>query len=65
MPEFELKKQWPIIFAVDKPDVGFHAADFDIGLIRNKDVARMIIVMIHEGFHTDGGCLTVIRDLLA
>lgn len=49
----------------DEPDVGLHAADFDVGLIRNKDVARMIIVMIHEGFHTDGGCLTVIRDLLA
>lgn len=49
----------------DEPDVGLHAADFDVGLIRNKDVARMIIVMVHEGFHTDGGCFTVIRDLLA
>lgn len=49
----------------DEPDVGLHAADFDVGLIRNKDVDWMIIVMIYEGFHTDGGCLTVIRGLLA
>ena len=48
----------------DEPDVRLHPTDFDVSLICDKDVARMVIVMVNERFHAEGCCFAVVRDLL-
>ena len=48
----------------DEPDVGFDAADLDVSLIRDKRRAGTVVIMVHKRFDADGGCLTVVCDLL-
>ena len=48
----------------DKPDVGFYAADFDIGFIGHKGFSSAIGILIDEGFDADGRGLAVVGDLL-
>ena len=48
----------------DQPDVGFYAADFDVGFIGHKGFSFAIGILIDEGFDTDGRGLAVVGDLL-
>ena len=48
----------------DEPDVGFDAADLDIGLIRDERGAWMVVVMVHKRLDADGSSLAVVCDLL-
>ena len=48
----------------DQPDVGFDAADFDVGFIGHKGFPFAIGVLIDKGFDADGCGLTVVGDLL-
>ena len=48
----------------DEPDVGFDAADFDVGFISHKGFSFAIMVLIDERFDADGSGLTVVGDLL-
>ena len=48
----------------DQPDVGFDAADFDVGFIGHKGFPFAIRVLIDEGFDADGRGLAVVGDLL-
>ena len=46
------------------PDVGFDAADFDVGFIRVKDISFLVRIVVNEGFDADSGGLAVVGDLL-
>ena len=48
----------------DEPNIGFDAADLDVGLIGDKSRPFAIGILIDEGFDADGGRLTVVGDLL-
>lgn len=48
----------------DEPDIGFDAADFDVGLISSEHVPFFIGVLIHKGFDADSGGPAVVGDLL-
>ena len=48
----------------DEPDVGFDAADFDVGFIRGEDFSFFVGILIHKGLDADGGSLAVVGDLL-
>ena len=48
----------------DQPDVGFDAADLDVGFISHKGFPFAIGILINEGFDADGCGLTVVGDLL-
>ncbi len=48
----------------DEPDVGFDAADFDVGFISGEHVSFFVGVLIHKGFDADGGGLAVVGNLL-
>lgn len=48
----------------DKPDVGFYAADFDVGFIGHKGFPFAVGILINKGFDADGGGFAVVGDLL-
>lgn len=48
----------------DEPDIGLDATDFDVGLISGKGITGTIIIVVYKGFDADGGCFTVVGDLL-
>ena len=48
----------------DEPDVGFHAANFDVGFISDKNAASLVIMVINKRFYADSGSLAVVGDLL-
>lgn len=48
----------------DKPDIGFNAADLDIGFISGENIRGVVIVIVHKRLYTDSGGFTVIGDLL-
>ena len=48
----------------DEPDVGFDAADFDIGFISGKYFPFFVGVLIDKGLDADGGSLAVVGYLL-
>ena len=48
----------------DEPDVGFDAADFDVGFISHKGFPFAIMVLIDERFDADGCGFAVVGDLL-
>ena len=48
----------------DKPDVAFHPADPDIGLIGSESIASPVVVMVYKRLDTDCGSLAVVGYLL-
>ena len=50
--------------AHDEPDVGFDAADFDVGFIGGEDFSFFVGVVVHKGLDADGGSFAVVGDLL-
>ncbi len=48
----------------NEPDVGFDAADFDVGFIRDKSSLFGIGILINKRFDADSGSLAVVGDLL-
>ena len=48
----------------DKPDVGFDAADFDVGFIGGEHIPLFVRILVNEGLDADSGSLAVIGDLL-
>ena len=48
----------------DEPDVGFEAADFDVGLISGEHIPFFVGILIDEGLDADSGSLAVVGDLL-
>ena len=48
----------------DEPDVGFDAADFDVGFISGKYFPFFVGVLIDKGLDADGGSLAVVGYLL-
>ena len=48
----------------DKPDIGFDAADFDIGFISSKHFSGSVVIVIYKRFHADGGSFAVVGNLL-
>lgn len=48
----------------DEPNIGFDAADLDVGFIGNKSLPFAIGILIDEGFDADSRSLTVVSDLL-
>ena len=48
----------------NKPDIGFDAADLDVGLIGNKSFSFLIRILVNKGFDADGCGFAVVCDLL-
>ena len=48
----------------DEPDIGFDAADFDIGFVSNECISFLVGVLVDKGFDADSCGLTVVGDLL-
>lgn len=48
----------------DKPDIGFDAADFDVGFICCENISLFVGIQVNKGLDADGGGLTVVGDLL-
>ena len=48
----------------DEPDVGFDAADLDIGFVSGEYAAFFVRIPVNKGFDADGGGLAVVGDLL-
>ena len=48
----------------NKPDIGFDAADLDVGLIGNKSFSFLIRILVNKWFDADGRGLAVVCDLL-
>ena len=48
----------------DEPDVCFDATDFYVGFVSGKHFPRLVIVVVNEGFNTDGCRFAVIGYLL-
>jgi len=48
----------------DEPDIGFHSADLDIGLVSCQGITGPVIVVVDKGLDADGSGLAVVGDLL-
>ena len=48
----------------NEPDVGFDAADFDVGFISGEHIPFFVRIVIYERLDADSGSLTVVCDLL-
>ena len=48
----------------DEPDIGFDAADFDIGFISSEHIPLFVGKLVNKGFDADSGGFAVIGDLL-
>ena len=49
-------------FIHNEPDIGFHAADLDIGFISHELVRGLIIIGIHKGTDNDRSCFCIVID---
>ena len=48
----------------DEPDVCFDTTGFYVGFVSSKYFSRLVIVVVNEGFDTDGCCFTVVGYML-
>lgn len=48
----------------NKPDISFHATDFDIGFVGSKYFAGFVIKVLDKWFDTDGSGFAVVGYLL-
>ena len=48
----------------NEPDVGFDAADFDVGFISGEHIPFFVRIVIYERLDADGSCLAVAGNLL-
>ena len=48
----------------DEPDIGLDPMNFDVGLISDKGIVGIVIVVIYKTLDADGSGFTVVGDLL-
>jgi len=47
----------------DEPDIGFDAADFNVGFVSGEDFSFLVRILVNKGFDAQGRSFAVISDL--